>query len=173
MIKAGVFGWPVIGRMMQRGRPDPGPPRDERCRPARSAMPSRALERGEAIIIYPGRARPRRIRTNWPMQARTGIARLVLLSPDSPVVPVGQWGPHRMGQAEPGAPRQAPHGAGVGRRAARPEPMARRGGDRPRRLRAITDEIMSAVRDSGCRAARRSPAPTEFFVPTRKYIDKT
>ena len=31
------------------------------------------------------------------MQAKTGIARLVLLSPDTPVVPIGQWGPHRTG----------------------------------------------------------------------------
>ena len=34
---------------------------------------------------------------NWPMQAKTGIARLVLASPDTPVVPIGQWGPHKMG----------------------------------------------------------------------------
>jgi hypothetical protein len=38
-------------------------------------------------------------------------------------------------------------------------------------LRAITDEIMTAVRDEVAEL-RGEPAPSEFFVPEMKYVDK-
>ena len=129
-----------------------------------------ALDRGEAIIIYP-EGTTTKDPTNWPMQAKTGIARLVLLSPGTPVVPVGQWGPHRMGgpslsrlgkrrtaQASVGEPFDLSHWRGAEETA--------------ETLRAITDEIMSAVR-AQVAELRGEPAPAEFFVPTRKYVDKT
>ena len=53
-----------------------------------------ALDRGECIVIYPEGTvtlDPDR----WPMLARTGVARLALLS-GAPVVPVGQWGAQRI-----------------------------------------------------------------------------
>jgi 1-acyl-sn-glycerol-3-phosphate acyltransferase len=95
MIKAGVFDWPVVGYMMRgsgqipvyRGTADA-------AQSLRDAVA--ALDRGEAVVIYP-EGTTTKDPDNWPMQAKTGIARLVLLSPDTPVVPVGQWGPHRMG----------------------------------------------------------------------------
>ncbi len=168
MIKSGVFGWPVIGRIMRgagqipvhRGTTDAS-------RSLRDAVV--ALERGQAIIIYP-EGTTTKDPTNWPMQAKTGIARLVLLSPDTPVVPVGQWGPHRMGR---------PSLARLGRRrtaqASVGEPLDlshwRGAEETADNLRAITDEIMSAVRDQVAEL-RGEPAPTEFFVPTRKYVDK-
>ena len=49
-----------------------------------------ALRAGETVVIYPEGTvtlDPGR----WPMQARTGVARLALLS-GAPVVPVAQWG---------------------------------------------------------------------------------
>ena len=49
-----------------------------------------ALRDGETVVIYPEGTvtlDPGR----WPMQARTGVARLALLS-GAPVVPVAQWG---------------------------------------------------------------------------------
>lgn len=49
-----------------------------------------ALQRGECVIIYP-EGTVSRDPQKWPMQARTGVARLALLS-GAPVVPVGQWG---------------------------------------------------------------------------------
>lgn len=50
----------------------------------------RALERGEAVVIYP-EGTVTRDPGKWPMRARTGVARLALLS-GAPVVPVAQWG---------------------------------------------------------------------------------
>ncbi len=62
-----------------------------------AADPSRALEpavaalaRGETVVIYP-EGTVTRDPGKWPMKARTGVARLALLS-GAPVVPVAQWG---------------------------------------------------------------------------------
>ena len=168
MIKAGVFGWPVVGRMMtgagqipvHRGTTDAAQSLAEAVS---------ALGRGEAIIIYP-EGTTTKDPTNWPMQARTGIARLVLLSPDTPVVPIGQFGVHRMGGPSLkrlGKRRTASVSVGE------PLDMSRYRGTEPtsENLRMITDEIMTAVRDQVAEIRGETP-PTEFYVPTRKYVDK-
>lgn len=49
-----------------------------------------ALEKGELVAIYPEGTVTRQP-DKWPMMAKTGIARLALLS-GAPVVPVAQWG---------------------------------------------------------------------------------
>lgn len=49
-----------------------------------------ALHRGETVVIYP-EGTVSRDPGKWPMRARTGVARLALLS-GAPVVPVAQWG---------------------------------------------------------------------------------
>ena len=49
-----------------------------------------ALQRGEAVVIYP-EGTVTRDPDKWPMVARTGVARLALLS-GAPVVPIAQWG---------------------------------------------------------------------------------
>jgi len=49
-----------------------------------------ALERGECIAIYP-EGTVSRDPDKWPMLAKTGVARLALLS-GAPVVPMAQWG---------------------------------------------------------------------------------
>jgi 1-acyl-sn-glycerol-3-phosphate acyltransferase len=49
-----------------------------------------ALHRGECIAIYP-EGTVSRDPDKWPMLAKTGVARLALLS-GAPVVPVAQWG---------------------------------------------------------------------------------
>ena len=49
-----------------------------------------ALRRGETVVIYP-EGTVTREPDKWPMLARTGVARLALLS-GAPVVPVAQWG---------------------------------------------------------------------------------
>ena len=168
LIKAGVFGWPVIGRMMQgagqipvhRGTAD-----------ASQALHDAvtALERGEAVVIYP-EGTTTKDPDNWPMLAKTGIARLVLACPDVPVVPVGQWGPHRMGgfSVRRLGRRRVSH-ASVGE----PLDMSRFRGKEPSAglLREITDEIMTAVRDEVAALRAESP-PKAFYVRTQKYVDK-
>jgi 1-acyl-sn-glycerol-3-phosphate acyltransferase len=168
MIKSGVFGWPIVGGMMKgagqiavyRGTSDA-------AQSLRDAVT--ALERGEAVVIYP-EGTTTKDPDNWPMQAKTGIARLVLLSPDTPVVPIGQWGPHRMGGFSlKRFGRRRPSLASVGE----PLDMGRFRGKEPTGaiLREITDEIMTAVR-AEVADLRGEPAPSEFFVPKKSYVDK-
>jgi 1-acyl-sn-glycerol-3-phosphate acyltransferase len=168
LIKAGVFDWPVIGRMMHgagqipvyRGTADAAQSLHDAVE---------ALARGEAVVIYP-EGTTTKDPDNWPMQAKTGIARLVLLSPHTPVVPVGQWGPHKMGgfSIKRLGRRRTSH-ASVGE----PLDMSRFGGKEPSAalLREITDEIMAGVR-AEVAEVRGEPAPAEFFVPARSYVDK-
>jgi 1-acyl-sn-glycerol-3-phosphate acyltransferase len=49
-----------------------------------------ALEKGEMVAIYP-EGTVTRDPDKWPMVAKTGVARLALLS-GAPVIPVAQWG---------------------------------------------------------------------------------
>lgn len=53
-----------------------------------------ALADGECVVIYP-EGTTTRDPGLWPMQARTGVARLALLS-GAPVLPVAQWGSHQI-----------------------------------------------------------------------------
>ena len=53
-----------------------------------------ALHAGECIVIYP-EGTVTRDPEKWPMAARTGVARLALLS-GAPVVPVAQWGAEKI-----------------------------------------------------------------------------
>lgn len=168
LIKSGVFDWPVIGRMMRgagqipvfRGTADAAQSLQEAAT---------ALDRGEAVVIYP-EGTTTKDPDNWPMLAKTGIARLVLLRPDTPVVPVGQWGPHKMGGF---------HLSRLGRRrtslasVGEPLDMSRFRGKEPSAtiLREITDEIMTAVRDQVAEL-RGEAAPEQFFTPKRRYVDK-
>ena len=168
LIKSGVFGWPIIGRMMKgagqipvyRGTTDA-------AQSLHAAVA--ALERGEAVVIYP-EGTTTKDPDNWPMLAKTGIARLVLACPDVPVVPVGQWGPHRMGgfSIKRLGRRRMSH-ASVGE----PLDMSRFRGKEPSGalLREITDEIMGAVRDEVA-AVRGERPPAQFYLPSQKYVDK-
>ena len=169
MIKAGVFGWPIVGYMMKgagqipvyRGTADA-------AQSLRDAVA--ALERGEAIVIYP-EGTTTKDPDNWPMQAKTGIARLVLLAPQIPVVPIGQWGAHKRkgAKVERGFLGRRVLTAQIGE----PMDMSRYAGVDPTgaTLRAITDEIMGRIRDQVAEL-RGEAAPPEFFKPERVYIDK-
>jgi 1-acyl-sn-glycerol-3-phosphate acyltransferase len=168
MIKAGVFGWPVVGYMMRGSAQIPvSRGTTDAARSLHEAVV--ALERGEAVVIYP-EGTTTKDPDNWPMLAKTGIARLVLLSPDTPVVPVGQWGPHRMGGFSlTRLGRRRTSYASVGE----PLDMSRFRGKEPSAttLREITDEVMTAVRDEVAILRGETP-PAEFFVPEHKYVDK-
>jgi 1-acyl-sn-glycerol-3-phosphate acyltransferase len=53
-----------------------------------------ALDAGDVVVIYP-EGSVTRDPDWWPMQSRTGVARLAL-STDAVVLPVAQWGPQRV-----------------------------------------------------------------------------
>jgi 1-acyl-sn-glycerol-3-phosphate acyltransferase len=93
LIKSTVFTVPVVGSILTNARQIPV------FRGTADAIQSlsaarEAIDRGECVIIYPEGTVTQDL-DYWPMQAKTGIARLALALPDVPVIPVGQWGAHR------------------------------------------------------------------------------
>ncbi|MGN6605919.1 MAG: lysophospholipid acyltransferase family protein [Jatrophihabitans sp.] len=174
MVKAGVFRWPIIGPLqagagqipVYRGTADA-------AQSLRDAVT--ALRKGECIVIYP-EGSTTKDPDGWPMQGKTGVARLALLCPEIPVIPIGQWG----AQKRPGPKwlrflRRVFTGRPVvSVSVGKPVDLERFHGCEPNGavLREMTDLIMGAVRDEVA-VLRGEPAPTEFFVPTRKHVDKT
>jgi 1-acyl-sn-glycerol-3-phosphate acyltransferase len=143
LIKSGVFGWPVVGRVMTGAGQIPVHRFSGQAADSLRAA-EQALRDGECVIIYPEGT----ITSDpdyWPMQAKTGVARLALSCPDVPVIPVGQWGAHRTlgrrGRFRP-FPRHR-HEASLG------EPLdlgKYRDADLTTDLlRQVTDEIMAAI----------------------------
>jgi 1-acyl-sn-glycerol-3-phosphate acyltransferase len=104
-----------------------------------------ALDRGECVVIYP-EGTVSRDREKWPMQARTGVARLALLS-GAPVVPVAQWGAQEMldSYRRPGLRLVPP--ARVSVVAGPPVDLSAYRGQEPTAevLRAATSEVMHAI----------------------------
>ncbi|GAB3200802.1 lysophospholipid acyltransferase family protein [Geodermatophilus arenarius] len=123
------------------------------------------LEAGNVVVIYP-EGSVTRDPDWWPMQARTGVARLALTT-DAVVLPVAQWGPHRVHDYHTKelhlrlrAPADYAVGEPVDLSALRAEVRAGRPLT-PDLLRETTDLIMGRVRDllSGLRG---EPAPASF-----------
>ncbi len=160
LIKHSVFGIAGVGAVLRGARQIPVVRGTTDARRALDAAVD-ALARGECVCIYP-EGTVTKDPDFWPMQARTGVARLALSS-DVPVIPVAQWGPQ--------------HALDVARRKVRPVPRhevvtvagppvdlsAYRGQPvTAELLREVTDVIMTAVRDL-LADVRQQPAPVEFF----------
>ncbi|WP_409329762.1 lysophospholipid acyltransferase family protein [Trujillonella humicola] len=123
------------------------------------------LEEGNLVVIYP-EGSVTRDPDWWPMQSRTGVARLALTS-DAPVVPVAQWGPQRVHDyhtkklhLRPRRPADYLVGEPVDLTAVRAEVRAGRPLT-PDLLRETTDLIMGRVRDQ-LAELRGEPAPLGF-----------
>jgi 1-acyl-sn-glycerol-3-phosphate acyltransferase len=163
-----MFEMPVIGSVMRGAQQIPvyrGT--SDAADSLREAVT--ALDRGEAVVIYP-EGTITKDPEQWPMQGKTGIARLVLLRPDTPVVPVGQWG----AQQRKHLPWWRRHGRRrAGASAGVPLDLSRYRGKETttETLREITDLIMEAVRQEVA-GLRGEPAPESFFKSHHKLVDK-
>jgi 1-acyl-sn-glycerol-3-phosphate acyltransferase len=93
MAKESLFRQPGLG-MILRGAQQIPVHRGERDGAAALSDAVQALRDGEAVLIYP-EGTITRDPDFWPMQAKTGVARLALMS-GAPVVPVAQWGPQEI-----------------------------------------------------------------------------
>jgi 1-acyl-sn-glycerol-3-phosphate acyltransferase len=173
LVKAPVFDWPIIGKL-QAGAGQIPVHRGTTAAVQALRDAAKALEAGECVVIYP-EGTTTKDPDGWPMQAKTGIARLALLAPDVPVVPIGQWGVQK---------RPGPLWKRVVRRAFTGRPLvqvsvgdpvdlSRFHGAKPsgETMREMSAQIMSAVRDEVAKL-RGERAPAEFFVPDRVYVDK-
>ncbi len=165
MIKSDAFSVPILGTIFRRAGQIPV------YRGTADAADSlreaaRALDDGECVVIYP-EGTVTRDPAKWPMQGRTGVARLALLRPDVPIVPIGQWGatasfdlPNKVVRPFPRKP--------LGAQAGEPLDLSRYrdAAADAETLREITDVVMTAIRDQVA-VVRGEPAPDAFFVPVR------
>jgi 1-acyl-sn-glycerol-3-phosphate acyltransferase len=127
-----------------------------------------ALHRGEAIVIYP-EGTCTKDPDLWPMQGRTGVARLALIT-GAPVIPIAQWGAQRIHHPVTGRIRLRPR-TPVTVAAGPPVDLSAYAGKpihSAEVLHEVTDVIMRRLRD-GVAALRGEPAPTgPLFVPPPK-----
>jgi 1-acyl-sn-glycerol-3-phosphate acyltransferase len=105
-----------------------------------------AVQAGDCVVIYP-EGSATRDPDCWPMKARTGVARLALMS-GAPVVPVAQWGPQDLWRYKAKFPRPVPRkkvhaitGPPVDLSAYDGQPMT------ADVLREVTDLIMARITD--------------------------
>jgi len=123
-----------------------------------------ALARGETVVLYP-EGTVTRDPDKWPMVARTGVARLALLS-GAPVLPVAQWGAHEIvdSYGRPGFhpfPRRTMRfrlGAPVDLADFANQPLS------AEVLREATDRVMDAL-TAELEVLRGEPAPARPYDP--------
>lgn len=93
LAKASLFEKPVIGWVLGGAGQIPVH-RDSRDAAKAFTAAVDAVKSGECVIIYPEGTTGRDPQL-WPMESRTGAARIALLT-DAPVIPVAQWGAHEL-----------------------------------------------------------------------------
>jgi 1-acyl-sn-glycerol-3-phosphate acyltransferase len=168
MIKSDVFAKPGLGAIMRGSKQIPVARGTADAAKSLGAAID-ALKAGEAVIIYP-EGTITRDPQQWPMQAKSGLARLILATPETPVVPVGQWGAQkalgsklvlltrRRAEASLGEPLDFSARAG--------EPITIDA------LRQVTDQVMRAVRTEVAQLRGQTP-PDAFFRPSSQPKPKT
>ncbi len=157
LFRAPVIGWVVRGANqipVHRGTADAS---------AALSHAVQALHEGEAVLIYP-EGTITRDPDYWPMRAKTGVARLALMS-GAPIIPVVQWGPqHIIGRHQRLKlfPRRT-----LTVHALEPVyPAPAESCEHPSReaLRALTDDVMHRIRDE-LAAIRGEAAPEGIWDP--------
>lgn len=121
-----------------------------------------ALGRGEVVLIYP-EGTVTRDPDFWPMQAKTGVARLALLAPGVPVVPVGQWGAQQFLDVYARRFRPLPRKQ-VTICAGAPVDLSDFAGSEPSSavLHEMTDRIMASIQNLVAEIRGEQP-PAEFY----------
>ena len=120
-----------------------------------------AVQHGECVLIYPEGSATRDPKL-WPMKARTGIARVALMS-GAPVIPIAMWGPEAILPYKARRPKLFPRrtmhvvaGPPVDLSDYMGKPLT------ADLLHAATDTIMRRIADQ-LSGLRGEPAPAEFY----------
>ena len=161
MIKSTIFDNPVLGQIMRRTRQIPVNRGGSDAAKSLDAAKA-ALDAGEAVVIYP-EGTLTKDPAQWPMQAKSGLARLALLAPDVPVIPIGQWGSQQVKtQGRWHLLRRRTAAASVGR----PVELAdlRQAEPTARTVVEVTNRIMTAIRGEVATLRDEDP-PVRFYRP--------
>jgi 1-acyl-sn-glycerol-3-phosphate acyltransferase len=163
MAKESVFRIPLLGRIVSGARQIPVFRETADAGKALSAAVA-AVEAGECVVVYP-EATVTKDPDLWPMAAKTGVARLALMT-GAPVIPVGQWG----AQAALGLDKR-PHlfpRKTLSVHAGPPVDLAEWAGAEPTTevLRAVTSRVMRDVA-AIVGELRGAEPPAAPFVPQR------
>ena len=161
LAKKSIFDVPIVGRMMTKMGQIPVDRGTAAAADSLNAAVA-ALRQGHVIVMHP-EGTVTRDPHGWPMSARTGAARLALLAPDVPVIPVGQWGAQDAVDLYHKKVRPIPrkeHHILVGE----PIDLSRFAGvaPTPETLRTVADTMMGSVRELVAEL-RGEPAPTGGF----------
>lgn len=159
--KASLFKLPVIGRILTACKQIPVYRGTADAAKALVAA-AKAVRNGELVIIYPEGTTPKS-GDFWPQRGKTGVARL-WLETGVPVVPVVSWGPQRLYD-----PRDGHGGLHLRVRtpvtvaAGPPVDLGKWVGAEPTgaNLHAITDEIMTVIRDMMAEIRDEAPPGVE------------
>lgn len=165
MAKESLFRSRLVGPIM-RGADQIPVRRGQKDASAALDNAVKALHDGEAVMIYP-EGTITRDPDLWPMQAKTGVARLAMLS-GAPILPIAQWGAQEIlgyhGRLHL-LPRKTVHV-----HACEPiYPTRLAPGEQPTRsaLHALTDDVMRRIR-AELAEIRGEPAPAEIWDPKRE-----
>ncbi|GAC1324441.1 MAG: lysophospholipid acyltransferase family protein [Mycobacteriales bacterium] len=122
-----------------------------------------ALEAGECLAIYP-EGTVTKAPDYWPMQARTGVARLALTT-GVPVIPVAQWGAQAVFGRDH-RPHLIPRRTTVVAAGPPVDLSAYAGQEQSAEvLREVTDLIMARITEQLAELRGETP-PAEVYVPT-------
>jgi 1-acyl-sn-glycerol-3-phosphate acyltransferase len=163
MAKSSLFKLPLAGRVVRGAKQIPVFRDTADAGKALSAAVE-AIRNGECVVIYP-EATVTRDPDLWPMTAKTGVARLALLT-GAPVVPLGQWGAQefmRYGSKGIHAfPRKTLH-----LRAGKPVDLSAWDGAEPTTavLRAATDKVMADLSAVVGELRHETPPATPYVRP--------
>ena len=161
LAKDSLFRTPVV-KWVLRGAKQIPVYRGTRDASASLAAARAALSEGDGVIIYP-EGTTTKDPDLWPMQPKTGLARLALET-KAPVIPIAQWGAHRLFDAQTRklrlrfrTPITVVAGPPVDLSAYDGKPLT------SETLRAVTDTVMRQVRTQLAEIRRETP-PEAFYV---------
>ncbi|HET7387199.1 MAG TPA: lysophospholipid acyltransferase family protein [Nocardioidaceae bacterium] len=162
LAKAEVFAIPVIGPVVRSSGQIPVTRQSTDASHAFQAA-VRAVEEGECVVVYP-EGTITRDPDLWPMTGKTGAARIALSS-GVPVIPVAQWGAHRILAPYTKTPKLFPRKR-IEMKAGDPVDLDDLRGQKmtPAVLREATNRIMDAI-TAELAEVRGQQAPPVRFDP--------
>ncbi|MEJ3744209.1 lysophospholipid acyltransferase family protein [Actinomycetes bacterium KLBMP 9797] len=155
--KASIFKVPIVGKIILRAQQIPVERGSVDAAKSLEALTA-AIREGGAVIMYPEGTTTREPGL-WPMQGKTGAARLALAT-GAPVIPVAMWGAHRFFDPRTKKVGLRPR-TPISIAAGPPVDFGKWAGAEPTRaiLEEMTGEIMLRVRDLLAEIREETPPP--------------